>query len=220
VLLGEQGGRHQHRHLAPGHHRLEGRAQGNLGFAVAHVAADQAVHWPGGFHVTLDGLNSLKLIFRLDVREGSFQFLLPGSIGRERDSLGGLSPSVQIEQFASDVFDGMARPVARLPPFRCAQARKRRRMLIRADVSREAIHLMHRHENLISPGKLHLQVLARGALHHAAHQAGESPNAVFDMHHEIVGMQIGIFGLRRQRRGARSPPRFRTHPTEDLSVAQ
>ena len=39
VLLGQDGGGHQHGHLLAGEHRLKGGPQGHLGFAVAHVPA-------------------------------------------------------------------------------------------------------------------------------------------------------------------------------------
>ena len=51
VLLGEHGGGHQHRHLAAVGHRLERRAQRDLGLAVADVARDQPVHGPRALHV-------------------------------------------------------------------------------------------------------------------------------------------------------------------------
>ncbi len=44
VLLGQDGGGHQHHHLLAVQGGLEGRPQGDLGLAVAHVAAQQAVH--------------------------------------------------------------------------------------------------------------------------------------------------------------------------------
>jgi hypothetical protein len=44
VLLRQHGRWYQYRDLPPIHHRLERRADGDLGFAEADVAADQAVH--------------------------------------------------------------------------------------------------------------------------------------------------------------------------------
>ena len=44
MLLGQDRRRHQHGHLLAGVDGLEGRADGDLGLAVADVAADQAVH--------------------------------------------------------------------------------------------------------------------------------------------------------------------------------
>ena len=44
VLLGEDGGGHEHRHLVPVERDLERGAHRHLGLAVAHVAADEPVH--------------------------------------------------------------------------------------------------------------------------------------------------------------------------------
>jgi len=52
MLLGEDRGRCEHRHLLPRLHRLEGRAQRDLGLAVSHVADQQPVHRAGALHVT------------------------------------------------------------------------------------------------------------------------------------------------------------------------
>ena len=47
VLLGQDGGRHQDGDLLAVVDRLERGADGQLGLAVADVAADEAVHRPG-----------------------------------------------------------------------------------------------------------------------------------------------------------------------------
>ena len=49
MLLGKDGGGHQISDLLTVLNCLEGRAQGNLGFPVAHVAADQTVHNAAAF---------------------------------------------------------------------------------------------------------------------------------------------------------------------------
>ena len=71
VLLGEDRGRDQDRHLAAVLHRLERRPQRHLGLAVADVAADQPVHRAAAQHVGLDLLDRPRLVGRLGVREAS-----------------------------------------------------------------------------------------------------------------------------------------------------
>ncbi len=44
MLLGQNGGRHQHRHLLAAHNRLESSPERHLGFTVTHIAAEQAIH--------------------------------------------------------------------------------------------------------------------------------------------------------------------------------
>ena len=51
VLLRQQRGGHQHGHLPAGLHGDEGGAQGYLGLAEAHIAANHPVHGLVGLHV-------------------------------------------------------------------------------------------------------------------------------------------------------------------------
>ena len=62
VLLAQQRGRHQHGHLVAGIDRLERRPHRQLRLAVAHVAAEQAVHRPRLAHVVLDGVDGGQLV--------------------------------------------------------------------------------------------------------------------------------------------------------------
>src|SRR5581483_2940427 len=69
VLLGEQSRGHQHGNLLAVLHGLEGGADGYLGLAKAHVAADEAVHRRRVLHVGLHVGDRRELIGRLLVRE-------------------------------------------------------------------------------------------------------------------------------------------------------
>ena len=62
---------------------LEGGADGDLGFAEADVAADEAVHRAGAFEVGFGRLDGGELVLGFGEREGAFEFLLPVVIGRE-----------------------------------------------------------------------------------------------------------------------------------------
>jgi hypothetical protein len=65
VLLGQQRGGRQDRHLLAAVHRHEGGAQRHLGLAEADVAADQAVHRLGADHVLDHGVDGGALVGRL-----------------------------------------------------------------------------------------------------------------------------------------------------------
>ena len=85
VLLGEDGGGHEHGDLLAGVDGLEGRADGDLGLAVADVAADQAVHRLALGHVALDGLDGRELVGRLLVGERRLELGHPVAVlGRDR----------------------------------------------------------------------------------------------------------------------------------------
>jgi len=72
MLLRQNGGGHQNRHLLATHYCLESRAQGNLGLAVAHIPTKQPVHRAFGFHIGFDLLDGKQLIRGFDVRKRSF----------------------------------------------------------------------------------------------------------------------------------------------------
>jgi hypothetical protein len=69
VLKGQHRRRREHRHLLAVHDRLERGAHRHLGLAVADVAAEQAVHRRGGFHVPFDVGDGRGLIRRQLVGE-------------------------------------------------------------------------------------------------------------------------------------------------------
>ena len=84
VLLGQQRGGHQHRHLLAVLHRLEGGPDGDLGLSEAHIAAHQAVHRVALLHVTLHLGDRHELVGRLLVRERLLQLALPRRVLWER----------------------------------------------------------------------------------------------------------------------------------------
>ena len=63
--------------------RLERRAHGDFGLAVSHVAAEQAIHRRGPFHVALDVGDGGGLIGRLGKFEGILELALPGRVRRK-----------------------------------------------------------------------------------------------------------------------------------------
>ena len=87
VLLGQDGGRDQDGDLLARVDGLERRADGDLGLAVADVAADQAIHRLALGHVLLDGLDGGELVGRLLIREPRLEFGHPVAVlGREGES--------------------------------------------------------------------------------------------------------------------------------------
>ena len=103
MLLRQHGCRHKDRHLLAIHHSFEGGAQGHLGFAIAHVAAQQTIHRARRFHIAFDVCQGALLVFGLHVRERIFQFLLPGGIRLEGIALHHVTPRVQVEHLLRDL---------------------------------------------------------------------------------------------------------------------
>ena len=80
MLLRQHGGRHQNGRLLAVEHAFHHRAQRDLCFSVAHVAAKQAVHRARALHVALDLRDGAKLIVRLLIVEGVLKLALPGGV--------------------------------------------------------------------------------------------------------------------------------------------
>ena len=111
MLLGENRGRHEHRHLLPGLDRLERGPDGDFGLAVPDVADQQAVHGAGPLHVPLHFFRSATLVGRILVEERRLELALPRRVGREREARRDLAMRVQVEQLQSHLPDRGPRPL-------------------------------------------------------------------------------------------------------------
>ena len=127
VLEAEDGGGREHRDLLAVLHGLEGGAHGHFGFAVAHVAAEQAIHGRGRFHVVLDGANGGELVVGLVVVEGVFELLLEFVVVGEGGALRGVALGVELEQLGGHVLHGLAHARLGLGPLLRAEPVEHRR---------------------------------------------------------------------------------------------
>ena len=194
MLLHQNGGGREHRCLLAAHHGLEDGAQGNLGLAVAHVAAEQAIHHLGLLHVALDVLDGGQLIRRLLVGEVVLELPLPGGVLIEGVARHGLALGVELEQVARDVLDGLAH-LALLPlPLAAGQAVQLRRFALGADVLLHTIQLIRGHVQLVGALIADVQKVPIGALAGQAHHAHELAHAVVLVHHVVAHLQIGEGG--------------------------
>ena len=191
VLLREHGRRHEHGDLLAVHHGLERGAQGDLGLAVADVAADQAVHRARVLHVALDVVNGAELVGRLDVRERRLELRLPWRVGREGVALGDLARGVELQQLLRHLLDGAAHSRFRARPLLRAEASERRPVLARSDVAADAVGLVRRHEEAVGVRVLQLQVLALFAADTLAREPGEPRDAVLDVYDEVARHEVG-----------------------------
>ena len=81
VLEGKDGSGREHCNLLVVADGLESGAHGDFRLAVAHVAAEQAVHGLGRFHVALDVVDRGLLVFGLAEFEGVFELPHPFVVG-------------------------------------------------------------------------------------------------------------------------------------------
>src|SRR5207249_2009886 len=95
VLLHQQCGRSEHRHLLAGLCGNERRAHGDFGLAEADVAAHDAIHGALAAQVGEHLLDRLRLILGLLEREGVGEGLVVGLADRQCESLLGLAPRLR-----------------------------------------------------------------------------------------------------------------------------
>ena len=107
MLLRKDCGGNEHRDLTVVLHRLEGRAERDLGLSVAHISADQAVHDARAFHVALGVLDGFKLIVGLLVREHLFKFPLPLGIRAVSMPLFSCAESIELHKLFRDLGNSM-----------------------------------------------------------------------------------------------------------------
>lgn len=101
---------------------FEGGAQGDLGLAEAHVAAQEPIHRDGALHVPLDFIDAAELILRFLVFKPAFKIILPFAVRAESEA-GGRHPfAVEDGQLPGDVLDRAAHPCFGFLPFLAAEA--------------------------------------------------------------------------------------------------
>ena len=120
MLLCEDGGRHQNGDLLAVENRLEGRPQRNLRLAVAHVAADQAIHDAVALHVFLGVRNGPQLVVGLLKGEELLELLLPQLVFGKCIPLLALSRGIEPDQLLRYVVHVLANAGLRLRPLGAA----------------------------------------------------------------------------------------------------
>ncbi len=182
VLLGEQGGRHQHGGLPTVLHRLEHGPERDLGLAEADVAADEAIHRDRQLHVGLDLVDGRALVGRRLEREGLLQLTLPGGVGGERVARRVHPLLVEHHQLLRDLGHRRAHLGLRLLPLAAAHAAQRRGLA--AGVVAHRVDLVGGHVEPVVAAVLEQEVVALdpadGPLHHAA-VAGDAVLVVHDV---------------------------------------
>jgi len=103
VLLGEQGGRHQNRHLTPAVHGDERCAHRHFGLAETDVAADQAIHRLRREHVFAHGFDGRLLIRGFFERETGAERRVIGFRVGKRVAFARGAAGIDVEQFSSDI---------------------------------------------------------------------------------------------------------------------
>ena len=183
---------------------LEGGAHGQLGLAVADVAADEPVHRPGALHVALDLGERRQLVGRFLVGEGSLELGLPVGVGRKGDAWLGLAQGLQLDHVAGQVEDGRLNPCFLCCQLSAAELRQLRIRLGAADVLLHQVDLGRRHVDADALPKFEDQVLFGLTVLVEHLHAAVASDAVADVNDKIVLGQVekAVDGARLD-----SPPR-------------
>ena len=218
VLLGQHRRRDEDGDLHAVDDGLEGGSHGDLGLAVAHVAADEPVHRPDSLHVVLHVADGRLLVGRLDVRERSRQLGLPRAVGGECVSLRHLAGGVELQQLLRKLLHGATHAGLRPRPLLRPQPGQRRPVLAGPDVAGHAVDLLDRDVQPVAVGVLQLQVLALGAVDATTHQARELCDAMLDVDDVAAGLEIGEERLARGAAAGRGAALLAE--AEDLGVGE
>ena len=134
VLLGEDGGGHEHGDLLAAHDSFEGSANGDFGFAEADVAADEAVHGLGPFEIQLSRMDRFHLVRSFLEDERAFEFALPWNISRKGEAFLRFARGLDGEELAGEIADGAFGGFFGFGPARAAEGVERRADFAGADV--------------------------------------------------------------------------------------
>ena len=183
-------------------HALHHRAQGHLGLAHAHVAAEQTVHRHGGFHVALDLLGAFELVLGLGIGEVLLELALPLAVRREGEARQALPLGVKADELARHALGGAARARAGAGPLGPAHLREAHLpVLAAAGVLRHQIQLRGGDVETVRPGVAYFDVVLFKAVHRHLHDAGEAADAVVLVHDVVAHGQVGVaFDARAARR--------------------
>ena len=181
MLLRQDGGGDEDRHLAVVHDGAEGRADGHLGLAVADVAAEQAVHGLAVGHVLQARLHRVALVVGQVVGEGAVEGTLP--VGRRLEALplDGGPHGLQPDELRRQVPRGLLRVLACLAPRAAAQLRQRRQVLRAAHILADEVGLLQRDVEPVLVRELQLDGLDHLAVNLLARDAVVAADAVVDM---------------------------------------
>ena len=190
MLLGEQGGRHQHADLIAGGGRGEGRAQRDFGLAEADIAADHAIHRRAGGEIGQHLVDGPLLVGRLGEGEIGGEPGVVVGIGHHRGALTRGPTGLDLQQFGRGVAGALRGLLARLRPALVAEPMQRRAVAVGAG---EAVHEMqrgHRHVEQVAAGILDGDELVLHAAGGELDQPAVAADAVVLVHHRGAGGEV------------------------------
>ncbi len=191
VLKREHGSRREHGHLHRIAHRLERRAHGHFRFAVANIAAQQAVHRLRRFQIMFHVADGLLLIRRLLKFKRILKFLLPVRILGKGVTHSQPPLGIKRQELLGHIADRLLHArLARLPKIRPQPIELRRDSAQRL-IFLNQIHARQRHVEPRIFGVAQQHEFARVSLDGDLPQPVKLPDAVIHVHYVIARLEIG-----------------------------
>ena len=191
VLLRQQRGGHQYRHLLAAVHREEGGTHGDFGLAKTDIATHQAVHGLGFDHVVYYRFNRGLLIGGFLEREGLGKDLVVAIRRGKAEALSGAAAGIDIQQLGGDITDlfrGLA--FGFLPLFR-AQAVQGRVVVFTTGIAGDQVQVGNRYVELGFIGVGQGQKLGLLTFYLKVDQPKKTPNPVINVYHRRAFTQFG-----------------------------
>ena len=181
---------HEDGDLLVGTNRLKRRSHGQLGFAIADIAAKQAIHRSLRGHVILDLGDRGDLVGSLLIGKRLLELPLPDGIVAKIKAANLLPFSLGIQQCGGHFFDTFGDIFFLFFPFFGADLAERRSLGRRTYEFLDEADISNRHMDLDLVGVFERDVLGlrAGLFHHL--DADEFANAVADVDNEIALFEI------------------------------
>ena len=145
MLLRQNCGGHEHGDLFAGHHRLERRADGHLGFAETDVAADQPIHRLRPLHIAFGVVDGFFLIGGFLINKSRLKLALPRGVLRKAMTFLRLAHGLNPQHFAGEIGHRAHGFLFRFHPTLAAQRIERGTGIARANVFADEMRFAHGH---------------------------------------------------------------------------
>ncbi len=193
MLLSEQRGRAEHRHLLAVGDGDEGGAQRDLGLAEADVAADQPVHWPAAFEVLQGGIDRTQLVLGFLIGKAGAELVIDMRLHRHFRRFVQMPLGRNLDQLAGDLANAVLE--FRFPRLPAAAAQPVELDIgVVGTVARQQFDVFDGKKQFCFGGIMQFETIMRCAGYFERLQADKASDAVFDMHHEVTRREARDFG--------------------------
>ena len=195
MLEGQDGGGGEQRHLPAVLDDFKGGAHREFGFAVTHVAAQQAVHWVRTLQVALDVRDRRQLVGSLLKFKSVFEFFLPWCVGARGDATAHLALGVKLQKLLGHVAQrALDTGLGALPGGSPQSIEWRLRAITARAVSLDQIQALQRHIKFGVFLVRQKHEVARGTLDRKLAKTAVEADPVVHMHDVIADLEVAEVG--------------------------